>query len=230
MRASALPVALLLLLTAISCSKDGSPFPLENAAVYKKKNISVTAPVRLFALSGEIKNASILTRFTNNDNGSLVALSDQIFPNQASLNSFKIQSEQVIEVNDNYQNRPYNVTRRGDDITLTSGDTSRYINYNEVFTRSIYYNIALYKPPVYRETLVTSTRGLYGFEYTTQRQFHLEANGDGINVPWIIGVVHNANGSTLSLWLQNKMDKGFYKTLAAGDTVLLREYVVHYEK
>lgn len=230
MRVPALSVAILLLLTALSCSKDGSPFPLETSVVYNKKSISTAAPIRLFARSGEIKTASILTDFTNRYNGSFSALSDQLYPNQSRLQNIKVQSEQVIEVNDNYQYYPFNVTRKGDKITLTAGDTAKYMSYNEVFTRTIYYTISLYKPPVYYETLVTSTRGIYGFEYASQKQYHLEAYMKGINVPWILGVIHNANGSSLSLMVQNKIDVDFHKTLAAGDTVVVREYVVRYEK
>jgi hypothetical protein len=229
MRVPAFSVAILLMLTAPSCSKDGSPFPLETS-VYKEKSISTASPVRLFALSGEIKTASILTDFTNRDNSWLSSMSDHLFPQQGTTDNFKVQSEQVIEVNDNYQYHSYNVTRKGDKITLTAGDTARFMSYDEVFTRTIHYTISLYKPPVFSETLVTSTRGFYGFEYTTQKQFHLEAYQKGINVPWILGVIHYANGSTASLRVQNKMDVDFHKTLAAGDTVLIREYVVRYEK
>jgi hypothetical protein len=230
MRVPALPVAILLMLIALSCSKDGSPFPLETAVVYKKKHISPAAPVRVFAQSGEIKTATILASFASRDNGTFVNLSDQLYPNQSRIDNFKVLGEQVIDVNDNYQYLLYNVKRKGDNITLTAKDTAKYMSYNEVFTKTIFYTIALYKPPIYYETLVSSVRGFYCFEYASQKQYHLEPYMKGINLPWILGEVHYANGSTTSLLLQNKIDVNFHKTLAPGDTVVLREYVVRYEK
>ena len=115
-------------------------------------------------------------------------------------------------------------------MLLIARDTTTGMSYHEVFTKTIHYYIALDKPPIFREYLVTSTAGLYGFGYSTLQQYHLETAGGQFKIPWIIGVVHYANGSTASLTVQNKIDINFYKNLSAGDTVVLQTYDVYYKK
>jgi hypothetical protein len=229
MRTPSYNAAILLILFTISCKKDNSSAPLEPLSVFHKNSIATASPVRVFALSGEITNTAIVNRFTNYDNSWLDDLSHQLFPEKGRMDTIRVQQGGDMAVFDNYHYQTYGVEQSGNRITLTGKDTIRAMSYYEVFTRTLPYNVALYKPPVFSETLVTSTRGLYGFEYTTLQQIHLENEQPAIRAPWILGVIHNAVGSN-SLRVQNKLDINFYKSLAAGDTIVLREYVVVYAK
>lgn len=228
MRFLSLTVAVLLLV-AISCKKDGASANV-TPGEYHKASKSPTGGTRLFALSGEIKNASIINRFENLDNNWLDAQADNLYPQPGRVDSIRVHDAKSIEVNDGWQYSSYDAATKGNNITLTARDTTTGVSYYEVFTRTIQYNIALNKPPVFGEYLVTSTAGLYGFGYTTQKQFHMEPEGVGLKLPWITGVIHYADGSTSSLSVQNRINVNFYKSLAAGDTVIIREYAVHYKK
>lgn len=229
MRTRSCYVAILHLLVVLACKKDNSSAPLEPSSIYHKTSIATTSSPRLFALSGEITNTAIVNRFKDYDNSWLNSMSAQLFPNKGTIDSIRVQQGGDMAVFDNFQYQAYSAKQSGNKITLTGKDTIRAMSYYEVYTRTLPYNMALYKPPVFSETLVTSTRGLYGFEYTTLHQIHLEQEQNAIRAPWILGVAHNAVGSS-SLRVQNKLDINFYKSLAAGDTILLQEYVVVYEK
>jgi hypothetical protein len=213
----------------LSCKKDSSPVPLEPSSVYRKTSITATSPPRLFALSGEITNTDIINRFKSYDESWLEDLSHELFPNKGPMDTLRVQQGGDMAVFDNYQYTTYSVKQSGNKITLTAKDTLRSTSYGEVYTRTLQYHLALYKPPVFSETLVSSTRGLYGFDYTSLRQIHLEQEQKTIRAPWILAISHNP-GLINSLRVQNKLDVNFYKILAAGDTVLLREYVVVYAK
>jgi sporulation protein YlmC with PRC-barrel domain len=230
MRIPASPVAILLLSIALSCKKDSEKIPLEPSAVYHKTSVATTAPVRLFALSGEINSGPVIQRFQNSDDSWLNSLSAQLFPNKGIIDTIRVQQGGDMALFDNFQYKTYSVNQQGNKITLTAKDTITSISYSEVYTRTIPYAIAFYKPPVFSETLVTSTRGIYGFEYRTLKQYHLEAEQYAIRAPWITGVIHYANGGIVSLMVQNKIDINFYKILAAGDTIIIREHDVVYEK
>ena len=153
-----------------------------------------------------------------------------LYPQVGRVDSIRVYDAKRIDVNNFYKFKSYDVAAKGNNITLTAKDTTSDVSYYEVYTRTIHYQIALNKPPVFREYLVTSTAGLYGFGYTTLEQFHLEMEGVGFKVPWITGVIHYANGATNSLSVQNKINSNFYKSLAAGDTVVVREITVYYTK
>jgi hypothetical protein len=223
-------VAVLLLLAAMSCKKDSGPSLLDTPATYHKTSKSPTGSSRIFTRAGEIKTASIINRFENFDNNWLDALGDGLYPQAGRVDSIRVYDAKRIDVNNFLRYESYDVAAKGNNITLTAKDTSSDVSYHEVYTRSIYYYIALHKPPVFREYLVTSTAGLYGFGYTTLEQFHLETEGVGFKLPWITGVIHYANGATNSLSIQNRINVNFYKSLAAGDTVIIREYAVYYKK
>ena len=230
MRAPAFPVAFfLILIAALSCKKDGS-FPLEPSSVYNKKGMSNTSPARVFAKSGEITTASIVNRFKAADEFYFGSMSDQLFRYQGRVDTIKVQTGQVVAITENFHVRLYNATQKGGNIMLTAKDTTMGMSYNEVYTRTLPYHIVRYKPPVFRETLVTSTRGFYGFEYTTLTQFHLETEDSRIIMPWILGIIHNGSASISTVILQNKIDFSFHKNLPAGDTVVVQEYAVWYEK
>lgn len=229
MRVSALSVALILLLAVISCKKD-SAFPFTKSAVYYKNGVAEVSQPRLFALSGEIKNTALLQKFENYDDNWVDAEIEQLFPYTGRIDSIGVLNENQIDVNDGNQYRPYAVSRKGNLMTLTGKDTIRSTSSNEVFTRTIPYYVGLYKPPVFSETLVSSTRGYYLFEYTTLKQFFLEAENGTPRVPWLICMVHQADGSIYPVPVQNKLDINFYKNLSPGDTILVREYVVSYKK
>jgi hypothetical protein len=228
MRSPCLTVAVLLLV-AISCKKDGLSL-LDTPAEYHKSGKTKKGGTMIFALSGEIKNASTINRFENFDNSWLEDLGNALYPNPGRADSIRVYSPKQVAINDNYRYKSYDVKTSGNNILLTARDTTTGMSYHEVFTRTIHYYIALNKPPVFREYLVTSTAGLFGFGYTTLQQFYLQTEGGQFKIPWIIGVVHYANGSTASLTVQNKLDNNFYKNLGAGDTVVLHTYDVYYTK
>jgi hypothetical protein len=229
MRIPALSVAVLLLLFASSCKKD-STFQLDISARYKKTGLLQTGPTRLFTPGGEIKTSSIIAKFEDRDEDWLDAIAKSLFPQTGRIDTIRVSDAENIYVHDNYQYTLYGVSAKGNNSTLIAKDTTTGMSYYEVYTRTIQYNICLYKPPVFSEYLVSSTRGVYGFGYTTRHQYYLEQEGEGFRLPWITGVFHGGNGSTSSITIQNKIDPDFYKTLAAGDTVVIREYAVSYKK
>lgn len=229
MRFPSLIVAVFLLV-AISCKKDSGSSLLDTPATYHKTSKSQTGGTRLFALTGEIKTASIINRFENLDNNWLEALDQGLYPQAGRVDSIRVYDAKRIDVNNFLRYKSYNVAAKANNITLTAKDTTSDVSYHEVYTRTIHYQIALNKPSVFREYLVSSTAGLYGFGFTTLEQFHLETEGVGFKLPWITGVIHYANGATNSLSIQNRINVNFYKSLAAGDTVIIREYAVHYTK
>jgi hypothetical protein len=228
MRLPSLTVAVLLLV-AISCNKDGDS-GIVTPGEYHKSSKSQAGSTRLFARSGEITSPVIISRFENLDDHWFDAMGNLLYPFEGKVDSIRVTAAKNIDVNDNWKYSSYNFADKGNNITLTAIDTTIGVSYHEVYTRTIHYHVALYKPPVFREYLVTSTGGQYGFGYVTLKQFHMEKEEGGFKLPWITGVIHYANGSTNSISVQNKIDVNFYKTLAAGDTVVIREYAVYYTK
>lgn len=229
MRTPAALVTVFLLVIFLSCSKDGTAF-LNSPGIYFKDNITLTSETRVFTSTGQVKNSNIVQRFDSKDSAFYGAFRNEVYFYRGKMDSLKVTSSGIMEVNDNYQYRSYEVTSKGKNITLTARDTTAGYSYEEVYTRTLLYYLGFYKPPVFSEYLVSSTRGQYQFGYSTLQQYYLVQQDNLFNVHWVFAIAHKANGSTNFLRLQNKADLNFYKKLNTGDTVTIREYELTYDK
>jgi hypothetical protein len=216
-------------IAVLSCSKDGASL-LNSPSTYFKSRIDGVGTIRVFTNTGEVKTAGTVNRFKAIDSNWYTTLTNDLIIYRGKLDSFRIIDPKNMGVNDNFLYSSYSVTAKGENITLTAKDTTTGIVYDEVFSRNLYYHLSFYKPLVFNEYLFTSTGGFYGFQYSTLKQFFLIQGDNLLKVPWVLAVVHKANGSIKPVQLQNKADFNFYKNLNTGDTVSIREYEISYGK
>jgi len=121
------------------------------------------------------------------------------------------------------------LARESGRLILTRTDTSIGYSYGDEFTRSPAYYIGQFKPEVYSEFLVSSTRGDYQFGYITREKFILKKTVGQLVAPFILFTLHR---NQLQYWgyVNNILQDDFYKKISAADTLTLKEYLILYKK
>ena len=210
-----------------ACKKDDAT-GFDRAAVYHKTSTEPAGDVRVFAQSGELNTPAIVSRFTAADSTLIHDVSGILF--SMSSDSIQMQDNENAKIRESSGYADYKVTSSGGDLIFTGKDTSTNTSIGEVYSKSIPYYISLYKPAIYSEYIISSTRGNYVFGYTTKNQLVLTQQSNRLVAPWIFLIDHSSGSRTFAFTVQNKADFSFYRSLAATDTVVLHEYSVIYGK
>ena len=213
---------LCLLLFFHSCKKENL---IDAGNTFHRTNSEPAGPIRVFARSGEITNPSIIQRLEVYD-----SLSISVYA--SGRNGFD-----TIRILDNHEARLYQnsytnyiYTVHFNEVKFAGMDTVSGFSYLEVYTRTLYYFLALYKPEIFKEYVVSSTTGAYNFGYRARNEYRLFKENEKLKSPWLVALLHTNSFGSRAYWLQNKLDPDFYQHLAEKDTVVLREYFLFYEK
>jgi hypothetical protein len=204
-----------------SCKKENNSI---SAGSSYRRTVTNGSSIRVFANTGEIKNQSILNRFTQTDDQMISNVGDHL----RGLDSIRILDGSSANLFEYSTYNLYTYSKTSKDYNFSSKDTFTGYSYGDLFTRSLNYTMSLYKPIVYSETIVSSTAGFYQFQYKGRRQYFIQKDKDRLIMPWIVYNDHNSAAS-ITYTLQNKLDQQFYKTLQPKDTIVLKEYSIAYE-
>lgn len=219
------PIHLFWLLFAFfSCKKESGM--LKPTSTFHKTKKEASAPIRVFSNSGEIILASTVNRFVNYDSNWISQLSNRL----GYLDTIRILEDHTAKLFDDSRYKDFFYTGLLRDIRFTAKDTSTFYSGEEVYTRTLNYYIGWFKPIIFNEYIISSTAGYYTFGFSSQKEFYLVKENDHLAAPWMIYILRRQGGNVSMNRIQNKLDPGFYHSLAATDTLVLQEYSVIYEK
>jgi len=221
---SAIPAIAISTIAWSACKKDSS---ISLGAVYHKTSIEPAGDIRVFSQSGEIKNSIVVSRLIANDSAWINDMRLYFLSN--SGDSIQMLDNENAKIREASGYVDYKVTSSDRDLIFTAKDTSTSTSAGEVYSKSIPYYLSFYKPAIYYEYIISSTRGNYEFGYTTKTQLVFTKPVNRFVAP-SIAVIIQKPGNVNSAFVQNKPDYSFYHSLAATDTVVLREYSLIYVK
>jgi hypothetical protein len=203
----------------LSCKKD--EVKLDYPSSYHKTQKEISA-VRVFTSKGELKQSAIINHYATLDSNWFVYYREQ-------LDSVKLIDQQNAIMIEGYSSTKCNYVVNGRDLRFSSKDTFGFYSAGDIFTKTINYYAGQFKPPVYNESIVSSTAGNYLFSYLCRKEYYLTIGNDRLKAPWILAAVHTHNFSP-QFAIQNKLDRNFYKFIASSDTVVIQEFFTWYEK
>lgn len=205
-----------------SCKKENL---IDAGNTFHRTKSEAVGSIRVFARSGEVTNPSIVQRFEVDDS----AIISFYAKGGSSFDTIRISDNHEARLFQySYANYNYNV--QFNEVKFTGKDTTTGYSYLEVFTRTLYYYLAFYKPEIFKEYMTSSTGGGYNFAYRTRNEYRLLKDNDKLKAPWLVALLHNKALGIRAYWLQNKLDPDFYQQLGEKDTVVLREHFLFYEK
>jgi hypothetical protein len=210
-----------LMIQFYSCKKENL---IDEGITFYRTRTEVAGPIRVFVRSGELSDPSLVHRFEIQDSALI-----NFYTNIRSLDTIRILENHTARLFQySYAHYTYNV--HFNMVKFVGKDTITSYSYLEVYTRTLYYFLAMFKPEIYKEYIVSSTAGAYNFAYRTRNEFRLLKDNDKLKSPWIVAMLHNNAFSSRAYWLQNMLDPGFHQHLGETDTVVLRENYIIYEK
>jgi len=218
----------LLALVIFSCKKNDST-QITYPSVYHKSGMKAAGDLRVFSLNGEILDAGVISRFSLLDSAHFTFYANSLRDDHFIMDSIYLQDPQHAIVIDRYVPTNCLITRSGNRLILTRADTVIGYSSGDAFTRTIAYYIRQIKPEVYTEYLTSSTRGVYQFGFTGREKFVLDRSGGQLVAPFIFFILYGQQQQS-TLYVNNILQEDFYKNMAVGDTLLLKKYLVLYEK
>ncbi|MEP7373013.1 MAG: hypothetical protein ABI675_06445 [Chitinophagaceae bacterium] len=211
-----------------SCKKNDTT-QIAYPSVYHKSTIKTGGTPRLFCLNGEIRNPVIISRFNLLDSANFDLYANRLLDNHYRMDSIYLRDPQHATIKDYDIPKNCLVTRKRNVFELTGLDTITGYSSADEFTRTLSYYIGQIKPEVYAEYLISSTRGVYLFEYRGREKFVLDRSGGQLAAPFIIFIKHSQQQQSTE-YVNNILQEDFYKNIAAGDTILLKKYLLLYEQ
>jgi hypothetical protein len=214
-------------LSFYSCKKEESiPKPAMDKTYFKEK-IDKTAKLRLYAVSGEITDATIISRFESDSYGYLSTYTDN-YVQGPKMDSLTFLNEQSARIVDEYASRIFDYSQNKSNIILTQKDTASFSVYGDLYSNSLIYQVGKYKPAIYTEELVSSVGGEYLFTATGKGQYIFFNTNNIISSPLIAMVHYSAGGTRVNL-VNNEFDAGFTGKIPVNDTVVVQLYSVTYQ-
>jgi len=209
-------------LIAPSCNKNDSGISLNYPSAFFKSGYQIIGTYRLFANTGEIKSAPLINRFYTMDTANFNYTASVIKNFPGPLDSVQFPDEQQATVFEYFQWRKTQVSRMGSKLVLTKTDTTLgYTNFDEL-THNVMYYLGEIKPEVFNESIYSVSGGIYFFQYRAMEKYVLVQSSGQLYAP-ILQYGFYRNGLNIHWFLNNVLDKDFYKFLPAGDTISLRE-------
>jgi len=205
-----------------SCKKENL---FDSGNTFHRTKSEAAGPIRVFARSGEITTPTIVQKFEVYDSATLSLYATA----RNGLDTIRILDDHEAKLLEySYSNYSYSV--HFNEVIFTGKDTASGSSYLEVYTKTLYYLLALHKPAIFKEYVVSSTAGAYNFGYTTRKEYRLFKENEKLKAPWLVALLHNNSFGIRGYWLLDKLDPDFYQHLSEKDTVVLRENFLLYEK
>ena len=215
-----------------SCSKD-SLSDLDYPSTYHKSGIKPNGSLRVFSSAGEINNRDIISRFNQTDSSFFNNTSDNIgnYPGKMDSVYFSDAGNAIMT--------EYNtalhclVKQEGKNFLLTRADTTKGTTYLNEMSHNITYYLGQVKPDLYSESLYSSTRGDYYFNYSATEKFILSKPGEELVAPILEYKLYRAavNGGGDNFgYINNILQDDFFKNLDKGDTIIIKDFLITYEK
>ncbi len=217
--------AVILLLLAVSCSKNAANVNVSYNSLYYKDKVQAIGSTRLFARSGEIKDAAAINRYAGTDSNYYKYFPDRISGLGELLDTLIIKNRDsaIIELYSS-PNRCL-VTNQAGKLVLTSVQSATGVQFYETFSRSFNYYANQFKPVISNEYLVSSTGGIYEFDYVYYPKYVFTQAGNGrVAAPLVAFFQHKSNGENYAGYFNGNLQQGFNQQIPAGDTVSLNEF------
>ncbi|MFI5154877.1 MAG: hypothetical protein ACHQEM_01750 [Chitinophagales bacterium] len=209
-----------------SCNKDGGQFTYN--ATYHKAGLKVGGDLRLFSTFGEINDPLLLSKFNHEDSSNFFLFANYIATNTQMMDSIRFPDPLNVKLLLDYSWVNCQVSQHVDRLVLTRTDTTSAINSGDLFSASLPYYLCQYKPVIFEEWLISSTRGDYEFGYSSKEKYAMRISGGQLSAPII--EFHSVHQGGFYFHVNNYLQEDFYKNISVGDTVSLRYYYIQYEK
>jgi hypothetical protein len=228
MRVNRIPLTIVICILFIGCQKD-EEIPITYSSIYHKTEVKAVWGAKVFSSNGEIKDRSVIRRIVRNFNlaspGEIEAVR---LP--GSLDSVIFIDAQQAVLNHSFFNWHCTVSTQSPYIVLTTNDTIEGYSESNELSQTVRYHLGQFKPEIFTEYIISSTRGGYLFGYKAKTRYVLTQAKNKLSAP-IIFYKHQRNSWFYgSGYINNILQKDFYKNLSAGDTVALQEMAIMYEK
>jgi hypothetical protein len=215
-----------------SCSKD-SLVDLGYPSTYHKTGIRPNGDLRVFSSAGEINNRDIISRFNQTDSFFFNNTSDELGNYSHKMDSIYF-SDAGNAIMTEYNTALHCLVKQeGKNFLLTRTDTTNGTTYLNEMSHNITYYLGQVKPDLYSESLYSSTRGNYYFNYSATEKFILSKPGAELVAPILEYKIYRAavnGGGDYSGYINNILQDDFFKNLDKGDTVIIKDYLITYEK
>jgi hypothetical protein len=219
---------LIFIVLAFSCEKN-EVSSITYPSIYYKAGVVPAGNLRVFSSEGEIHSRSVVSRFSRYDTSYLKHYANSLKGDPKIMDSVRL-----IDINHammSYENKILNCVTTIDNniIILTDTDTSTVCcSANEVFTRSLPYQMVQMKPAIHNEFIQSSSGGNYNFGFRGRRKFVLRETLGKLVAPLIVYTRHSEKFE--SGFVNNLLQKDFYTSLVAGDTLSIMEFQVLFER
>ncbi len=213
-----------------SCKKEAEIIRFQYPSAYSKSEIKIQGDIRVFSISGEIINISIVNRFVQDDS---LAYSNDInykLIDRSFLDSILFIDATRANVLEQYIKLNCQITQTSRKIVLSRTDTSIGYTIGNELRRNIKYYLGQIKPEVFSEFINSSTGGFYLFGYRAKEKFIFTEVDGQIAAPLIQYSLYKTNGLEHRSSTNNLLQPDFYKSLGSGDTVSIREAVILFQK
>ena len=229
MKKIAFLVCLLLCIIMYSCKKNAGSVRVAYNSDYAKSDVIPAGDLRVFTGKGEITNASIVERFTNNDSNIYYNTAIYIKTVRGYMDTVRftdaeraVVGQPPLQINCQFSGNPGK-------IILTRTDTTSGVSIYEVLRKSYPYIMGEIKSEVYSEYLLSSTGGFYLFGYRAKEKFVYTSSNDQLAAPLLQFTVHR-NQDIQNYYINNFLQRDFFKSFLIGDTVTFRDYRILYTK
>jgi hypothetical protein len=219
-----------------ACSKSNTASTPSNNVFkgsYYKMGIKAKANIKVFSNSGEIKDVGVLTRFEARDSLFLNFFARTIgINNHFYLDTLRFENDGIVYTNLIHAADKYVMMKSGTDLMLTGKDTLTAYNNLEPMSQSPAYFTTSDRIQIIDEALVTSTPGAYVYSYRFIDRFIINGTPGNaeLTVPILFSVYRRAVGDSLYSMVHGRLDPGLKNSLKNGDTMILREYELRFQK
>lgn len=208
-----------------SCSKSSSQISYNS--VYHKNGIEAISDLMLFTDQGQVKDIVAINRYVAMDSFTFSYYSDYINKATDLLDNIQFPDPLHAKILRGNEWANYDLSDQFPRFILTRKDTTVGTSGGDLYSRSLEYWICQYKPDLYQEWLVSSTRGSYVFGYSTREKFVFKLSGNQLCAQIIVFIKHKPY--SYGEYVNNFMDDKFFVNLSAGDTISLKFYSLKYE-
>jgi hypothetical protein len=220
-------IIIICFLSFYSCKKEESiPKPVIGKT-YSKEKIDKNGKLRLYASTGEITDAAILSRYETYSSSYLSNYIDY-YVQGPQLDSLIFLNEVSARLVDDYASRTFEYTHDKTNIILVQRDTVSLSVYGNLYSNSLVYLVGKYKTPIYSEQLVSSVGGEYLFTARGKIQNVFNIAQNIISAPLIAAVRYTPRSTGVNL-VNNEFSPEFYQKLDLTDTVVIQLYSVTYQ-
>lgn len=212
-----------------ACKKEDGFLSISYPSVYHKSIMKANGELRVYTKAGEITDSAVISRFNQTDSFIFSQIASYMIDSRGTLDTIQFSTGKQASVVDRDISVNCTVKVQSKSLLLTAVDPEIGSTSGEVFTRKVDYNIGQVKPEVFSEYLISSMGGYYIFGYSYKPKFILIQSGSQLVAPFIQFAEHGMN-TFFGKRVNNILQSDFYKSLPAGDTLTLHEYLIFYEK